>query len=86
VVGRCTGWICGVCCTVDVEPIFGGGVISIPELVFVDAPPSTELTGAGGFEVFEQPASHNETSDNAAMRRTVNLWLPALIYPPGKFG
>jgi hypothetical protein len=55
-------------------------------MVFVDAPPSTELTGAGGFEVFEQPASHNETSDNAAMRRTVNLWLPALIYPPGKFG
>ncbi len=53
----------------------------MPELVFVDAPPSTELTGAGGFEVFEQPASHNETSDNAAIRRMVNLWLPALIYP-----
>lgn len=53
----------------------------MPELVFVDALPLTELTGAGGFEVFEQPASHSETSDNAAMRRTVNLWLPALIYP-----
>ncbi|MES0473730.1 hypothetical protein [Citrobacter braakii] len=53
-------------------------------MVFVDALPLTELTGAGGFEVFEQPASHSETSDNAAMRRTVNLWLPALIYPPGK--
>lgn len=56
----------------------------MPELVFVDALPLTELTGAGGFEVFEQPANHSETSDNAAMRRTVNLWLPALIYPPGK--
>ena len=56
----------------------------MPELAFVDALPLTELTGAGGFEVFEQPASHSETSDNAAMRRTVNLWLPALIYPPGK--
>ncbi|EPH3181062.1 MULTISPECIES: hypothetical protein [Citrobacter] len=53
-------------------------------MVFVDALPLTELTGAGGFEVFEQPANHSETSDNAAMRRTVNLWLPALIYPPGK--
>ena len=53
----------------------------MPELVFVDAPPSTELTGAGGFEVFEQPASHNETSDNAAMRRTVNLWLSAHLSP-----
>ncbi|WAD33439.1 hypothetical protein [Citrobacter braakii] len=53
-------------------------------MVFVDALPLTELTGAGGFEVFEQPASHSETSDNAAIRRTVNLWLPALIYPPGK--
>ena len=58
----------------------------MPELVFADAPPSTELTGAGGFEVFEQPASHHETSDNAAIRRMVNLWLPALISPPGKFG
>ena len=58
----------------------------MPELVFVDAPPSTELTGAGGFEVFEQPASHNETSDNAAMRRTVNLWLSPPLFPPGKFG
>ena len=56
----------------------------MPEFVFVDALPLTELTGAGGFEVFEQPASHNEPSDHAAMRRTVNLWLPALIYPPGK--
>ena len=56
----------------------------MPELVFVDALPLTELTGAGGFEVFEQPASHSETSDNAAMRRTVNFGLPALIYPPGK--
>ena len=56
----------------------------MPELVFVDALPLTELTGAGGFEVFEQPANHSETSDNAAMRRTVNLWLPALIYPPRK--
>ncbi|MGQ3664290.1 hypothetical protein [Citrobacter braakii] len=53
-------------------------------MVFVDALPLTELTGAGGFEVFEQPANHSETSDNAAMRRTVNLWLPALIYPPVK--
>jgi hypothetical protein len=58
----------------------------MPELVFVDELPATELTGAGGFEVLEQPASHNETSDNAAIRRTVNFWLPALIYPPGKFG
>ena len=30
----------------------------------------------------EQPASHSETSDKAAMRRTVNFGLPALIYPP----
>ncbi|MEN1599434.1 hypothetical protein AAIG97_31195, partial [Pseudomonas aeruginosa] len=64
----------------------GGGVINIPELVFAGALPLTELTGAGGFEVSEQPASHSETSDNAAMRRTVNFGLPALIYPPGKIG
>ena len=76
---------CG-CCAVDVVPIFGGGVINIPELVFAGALPLTELTGAGGFEVSEQPASHSETSDNAAMRRTVNFGLPALIYPPGKIG
>ncbi|WP_258041613.1 peptidase [Citrobacter amalonaticus] len=44
----------------------------------------TELTGAGGLDEFVQPASHSETSDNAAMRLTVNFWLPALIYPPGK--
>ena len=53
----------------------------MPELVFVEPPPPTELTGAGGFEVLEQPASHNETSDNAAMRRTVNLWLPGSFIP-----
>ena len=69
---------------VDVVPIFGGGVINIPELVFAGALPLTELTGAGGFEVSEQPANHSETSDKAAMRRTVNFGLPALIYPPGK--
>jgi len=62
----------------------GGGVISIPELVLDGALPLTELTGAGGFEELEQPASHSETSDNAAMRLTVNFGLPALIYPPGK--
>ncbi|WP_241029730.1 MULTISPECIES: peptidase [Citrobacter] len=46
----------------------------------------TELTGAGGFDEFEQPANHSETSDSAAMRLTVNFGLPALIYPPGKSG
>ncbi|WP_420704037.1 hypothetical protein [Citrobacter amalonaticus] len=56
----------------------------MPELVFAGALPSTELTGAGGFEVFVQPASQSETSDNAAMRLTVNVGLPVLIYPPGK--
>lgn len=56
----------------------------MPELVFVEALPLTELTGAGGLEESEQPASHNETSDKAAMRLTVNFGLPALIYPPGK--
>ncbi|BED97168.1 hypothetical protein Ef18B233LT_09320 [Escherichia fergusonii] len=69
-----------------VDPIFGGGVISIPELVLVELPPLTEVTGAGGFDVSVQPASQSETSDKAAMRRTVNFGLPALIYPPGKIG
>ncbi|ENZ4446896.1 hypothetical protein ACGLQ7_001576 [Escherichia albertii] len=55
----------------------------MPELV-PGALPLTELTGAGGFDVSEQPASHSETSDKAAIRRTVNFGLPALIYPPGK--
>jgi hypothetical protein len=58
----------------------------MPELVFVGALPLTELTGAGGFDEFEQPASQSETSDSAAMRLTVNFGLPALIYPPGKIG
>ncbi|WP_352435445.1 hypothetical protein [Citrobacter sedlakii] len=52
--------------------------------MFAGALPLTELTGAGGLEEFEQPANHNETSDNAAMRLTVNFGLPALIYPPRK--
>ncbi|ABX19985.1 hypothetical protein SARI_00031 [Salmonella enterica subsp. arizonae serovar 62:z4,z23:-] len=59
-------------------------MINIPELVFDDKPPSTDETGAGGFDELEQPASHSETSDSAAMRLTVNFGLPALIYPPGK--
>ena len=37
----------------------GGGVINIPELVFAGALPLTELTGAGGFEVSEQPDEEN---------------------------
>ncbi|WP_249262839.1 peptidase [Salmonella enterica] len=59
-------------------------MINIPELVFDDEPPSTDVTGAGGFDELVQPASHSETSDSAAMRLTVNFGLPALIYPPGK--
>ncbi|WP_253384768.1 peptidase [unidentified bacterial endosymbiont] len=43
------------------------------------------MTGAGGLPEFEQPASHSETSDNAATRLMVNLGLPALIYPPGMY-
>ncbi|MDV2058678.1 peptidase [Salmonella enterica] len=53
-------------------------------MVFDDEPPSTDVTGAGGFDELVQPASHSETSDSAAMRLTVNFGLPALIYPPGK--
>jgi hypothetical protein len=67
-----------------VEPIFGGGVINIPLDVLPDPLfPPTELTDAGALPEFEQPASHSETSDNAATRLMVNLGLPALIYPPG---
>jgi hypothetical protein len=51
----------------------------LPELLF----PPTELTGAGALPELEQPASHSETSDNAATRLMVNFGLPALIYPPG---
>ena len=64
-------------------PIFGGGVINIPELVLELVLPPTELTGAGALLELEQPASQIETSDNAATRLTVNLGLPVLIYPPG---
>ncbi|XNM49489.1 hypothetical protein ACLK17_16610 [Escherichia coli] len=67
----------------DVVPIFGGGVINIPELVFAGALPLTEPTVAGGFEVSEQPASHSETSDKAAMRRrTVNFGVPRAHLSP----
>ncbi|EOX6848992.1 MULTISPECIES: peptidase [Klebsiella] len=41
------------------------------------------MTGAGGLLVLVHPASQNETSERAAIRLTVNLVLPALIYPPG---
>ncbi|HGG8840269.1 MULTISPECIES: peptidase [Enterobacter] len=41
------------------------------------------MTGAGALPELEQPASHSETSDNAATRLMVNFGLPALIYPPG---
>ncbi len=67
----------------DCEPILGGGVINIPELELELLSPPTELTGAGALSEFVQPASQSETSDTAAMRLTVNLGLPALIYPPG---
>jgi hypothetical protein len=63
-------------------PIFGGGVINMPESVPDEVPP-TELTGAGALLDEVHPASQSETSDKAAMRLTVNLGLPALIYPPG---
>lgn len=60
-------------------------MINIPEFELALDPelPPTELTGAGALPEPEQPASHSETSDNAAMRLTVNLGLPVLIYPPG---
>jgi hypothetical protein len=51
----------------------------LPEPLF----PPTELTGAGALFELVQPASHSETSDNAATRLMVNFGLPALIYPPG---
>ncbi|MDP9565862.1 UNVERIFIED_ORG: hypothetical protein J2806_001514 [Kosakonia oryzae] len=57
----------------------------LPELEFELALPPTELTGAGALVEFEHPASHSETSDNAAIRLTVNFGLPALIYPPTIF-
>ncbi|AMO47394.1 Hypothetical protein AKI40_0971 [Enterobacter sp. FY-07] len=62
----------------------GGGVMSIPEPEWelVPALPPTELTGAGALVEFEHPASQSETSDNAAIRLTVNLGLPVLIFPP----
>jgi hypothetical protein len=60
-------------------------VINIPEFVLELVLPSTELTGAGALLELVQPASQSETSDRAATRRTVNLGLPALIYPPGMF-
>nr|WP_230128839.1 peptidase [Klebsiella quasipneumoniae] len=41
------------------------------------------MTGAGGLLALVHPASQNETSERAAIRLTVNLVLPALIYPPG---
>lgn len=65
-------------------PIFGGGVINIPDSVLLPEVllPSTELTGAGGLPEFEHPASQSETSDNAAIRLKVNVGLPVLIYPP----
>ena len=66
-----------------VLPIFGGGVISIPELVLPEPLLLTVLTGAGALFDEEQPASQSEISDNATTRLTVNLGLPALIYPPG---
>lgn len=59
----------------------GGGVISMPELVLEEAAPPAELTGAGGLLVLVHPASQSETSERAAIRLTVNLVLPALIYP-----
>ena len=76
--------ICGCVCGCDIVPIFGGGVMSIPESAPELPLPSTELTGAGALEDVEHPANQSETSDNAAMRLTVNLGLPALIYPPTK--
>ena len=57
-------------------------MINIPELVPELLLPPTELTGAGALLELVQPASHSETSDSAATRRTVNLGLPVLIYPP----
>ena len=65
------------------EPVFDGGVISIPELVLEDEAPPAELTGAGALLELLQPASQSDTSDKAAMRLKVNFGLPALIYPPG---
>ncbi|WP_425337828.1 peptidase [Kluyvera georgiana] len=41
------------------------------------------MTGAGALFEEVQPANQSETSDNATTRLTVNLGLPALIYPPG---
>jgi hypothetical protein len=57
--------------------------MSIPELVLEEALPPTEDTGAGALFVVVQPASQNDTSDNAAIRLKVKFGLPALIYPPG---
>jgi hypothetical protein len=51
--------------------------------VLEEAAPPAELTGAGGLLVLVHPASQSETSERAAIRLTVNLVLPALIYPPG---
>jgi hypothetical protein len=87
-VGR-EAWICGIGAAEEVAalPIFGGGVISIPpELEEELLDPLTELTGAGALFEDVQPASQNETSDNAAIRLTVNLGLPALIFFPCKIG
>ena len=64
-------------------PIFGGGVINMPEFVLLEPLLFTELTGAGALFDDVQPASQSEASDNATIRLTVNLGLPALIYPPG---
>nr|WP_260239876.1 peptidase [Enterobacter sp. BIGb0359] len=44
------------------------------------------MTGAGALFEDVQPASQSETSDNAAIRLTVNLGLPALIFFPCKIG
>ncbi|WP_297202496.1 peptidase [uncultured Pluralibacter sp.] len=41
------------------------------------------MTGAGALLDDEHPASQSETSERAARRLTVNVGLPALIYPPG---
>ncbi|XPE62791.1 hypothetical protein ACNKHU_16620 [Shigella flexneri] len=47
-------------CAVDVVPIFGGGVIDVPESS-AGALPLTELSRCRWIEVSEQPASHSKT-------------------------
>lgn len=60
----------------------------IEQVALIEAAVSTKATLAEMLARMENRGlvSHSETSDKAAMRRTVNFGLPALIYPPGKIG